>query len=222
MNNVPGNQKKTDNRSATQKLSDLEQAVLSLYNVSDNLARDFMVLKDAVKLLNNKVSAIVQASTDGLELSDPVLNEIMVNNNIQELKERVDNMVLQSVIAPETQVSENSFVVGSELDTDGTVKNPRVQFALKALSPELQGKIKGANVGDVLHLQDGKLDFKILESYTILPPQAPAPAAATAPAATPDAAPATPAEATAPTEAAPADSSEAAAPAAPATATTAN
>jgi hypothetical protein len=210
MSNVPANQKKTDNRSATQKLSDLENAVLSLYNVSDNLARDFMVLKDAVKLLNNKVNAIVQASAGGEELTDPVLDRIMVENNISELKEKVDNMVLQSVIAPETQVSENSFIVGSELDTDGTVKNPRVQFALKALSPELQGKIKGANVGDTLHLQDGKLDFKILESYAILPPQAPAAAPA-----------ATSTETTAPTEAAPADSS-AAAPAAPTTATTAN
>lgn len=165
------NTKKNDNRSATQRLGDLENAVMSLYNVLDNLTRDFMVLKDALKLLDNKVNSIVKASTNNEPLTDEVLDRIMVENNVAELTQKVNNMVLQKIVAPETQVSENSFVVGSESDNDGKVVNPRLQFALKALAPEVQEKIKGVSVGDTVNFE-GKLNFKVLESYTILPPPA--------------------------------------------------
>jgi hypothetical protein len=57
-----------------------------------------------------------------------------------------------------------------------------------AVQPELREKFVGAKAGDLLTLQEGKLKFRLLETYQIQQPKAPeAPAAETAPA--PEAAP---------------------------------
>lgn len=165
--------KKQDNRSAGQRLADLENAIMSLYNVADSLTRDFMVLRDAVKLLDNKMNSVIKASNNGEPLSDEVIDRIMTENTVAELKRKVENMVAQGVVLPETQVSGNSFLVGSELEADGTVRNPRLQFALKTLPQALQDKLVGVDVGTVVHLEDGKLDFKVMESYVIAPPKPP-------------------------------------------------
>lgn len=155
------------NRSASQRIADLENAVMNLFNLNDNLIKDLNTCKGALKLLNNKVSSIVKASTDGEDITDEVLDRLMIESNCEELAQRVANMVTQGVVAKEDVVSENSFVVGSELDNDDKVVNPRLQFALKALSPELQAKLLGSKSGDTLVLEKGKLKFKVLESYKI-------------------------------------------------------
>jgi hypothetical protein len=172
--------KPSDNRSATQRLSDLEQAMMSLFNVNDNLVRDVMTLKEAIRLLDNKVNAVIKASLAGEPLTEGILTRIMVENNVAELSQRVRNMASQGFIVAEDQVSEESFVVGSELDDEGNVVNPRLQFSLNSIAPELRAKILGAKVGDTLDVQEGKLKFKVLESYKIQAPKAPeaAPAAA--------------------------------------------
>lgn len=179
-------QKPTDNRTASQKIQDLENALISLYQTADNMARDLGVIKEAIKLLGNKVDSIVKASASGEAITDEVIGRIMVENNVEELANRVRNMVVQGVLAPQEQVGADSFIVGQELNDEGKVENPRLQFALGALKPELQEKIKGARAGDTLTLEEGKLKFKVLESYQIQQPKAPE-----APAAAPEAAPAT-------------------------------
>lgn len=179
------NKKQGDNRSATQRLSDLENAAMSLFNVNDNLARDVMTLKEALKLLDNKVNSIVKATASGEPLTDAVLTRIMTENNVAELAQKVTNMVTQGFIVAEEQVSENSFIVASELNDKDEVVNPRLQFALKALSPELQSKLLGVKVGDTLSIKEG-LKVKLLESYSIQEPKAPeTPALTVAPTETP-------------------------------------
>lgn len=175
-------QKPNPTRSAAQKIADLENAVMSLFNVADNLAKDLTTVKNALKLLNNKVASIVKASTTGEEISDEVLDRLMIENNCEELAQKVTNMVTQGIVVAEEQVSENSFVVVSEMDDSEKIVNPRLQFALKALSAELQAKLLGAKAGDVLLLEEGKLKVKVLESYKIQEPQlTPPPAAEAAP-----------------------------------------
>lgn len=164
------NQKQGDNRSATQKLTDLENAVMSLFDVNDKLSRDVMTLKNAIKLLDNKVNSIVKASTAGEPLTDEVLTRIMVENNVAELAQKVTNMVSQGFLALEDAVSENSFIVGSESDASDKVTNPRIQFALKSLSAEMQAKILGTKVGDTVSINE-TLKFKVLESYLIQEPK---------------------------------------------------
>lgn len=166
------NKKQGDNRSASQRLSDLENAVMSLFNVNDNLASDVMTLKNALKLLDNKVNSIVKASAAGEPLTDAVLTRIMVENNVAELTQKVTNMVEQGFLIAEEQVSESSFIVARELTDKDEVINPRLQFALKALSPELQTKLLGVKVGETLTVKEG-LKVKLLESYRIQQPNAP-------------------------------------------------
>lgn len=166
------NQKPSDNRSATQKLTDLENAVMSLFDVNDKLSRDVMTLKNVLKLLDNKVNSIVKASSAGEPLTDEVLTRIMVENNVAELAQKVTNMISQGFLALEDAVSENSFIVGSEIDTNDKVTNPRIQFALKSLSAEMQAKILGVKLGDTVSINE-VLKFKVLESYKIQEPKAP-------------------------------------------------
>lgn len=166
-------QKPNQHRSAAQKIADLENAVMSLYGVADSLAKELGTVKAAMKLLNNKVSAVVKASDRGLPLNDATLEQIMIENNCEELAERVQKMVESGVVVAEESVSPNSFVVASELDENDKVLSPRIQFALKAIKEEYQTKLVGAKVGDVLLVEEGKLKVKILESYKINAPQVP-------------------------------------------------
>ena len=177
MNEQP--KKPSDNRTATQKITDLENAVMSLFHVNDNLARDVMTLKEAIKLLDNKLSSVVKASTNGEPLTDDVISRIMTQNNVDELEQRVRTMVERGNLIKEEQVSENSFLVGLELGDDDSIFNPRLQFVLRALSPNFQAKLLGGKAGDVFLLEEGKARFKLLESYSIQ--EQPAPQAAPTP-----------------------------------------
>lgn len=191
------NKPKEAPRTATQRLQDLETGMAHIYQTLDYVARDLKFLKDATKLLHNKVDAIVQATAAKEEISDAVLDRIMVEKNVEDLKNKVTSMVVSGILLKEDQVSENSFIVGSESDETGKVVNPRIQFALKVVTDAaIQAKLLGAKIGDVIIFKEGANPFTILESYKIQDP------AQTAPAETPTAADAA-AATTAATEAAP-------------------
>lgn len=173
--------KPVDNRSASQKISDLENALMALYQTADNMARDVMTIKEAIKLLGNKVNSIVQASAGGEQLTDAVISRIMIENNCEELAQKVKAMVAQGVLVSQDQIADDSFVVGSEINEQGETVNPRLQFAVYSLSPkEVQDKLKGSKVGDTVSFEEGKLRFQVSEIYQIQQPQAPAQEAAPA------------------------------------------
>lgn len=204
-------QQPTDRRTASQKLDDHEKAIGAMYQTMDNIARDLMMVKEAMKLLGNKMEAVIKAINSSTPLNDENLSKLMVENNIEDLKEKVDGLVSNGIIKAGEVITQASFVVVQELDVTGKVVNPRLQFSLSALNPEAQQKLIGAKVGDSAALTDSGSQFNVLEVYDIVPPSPPQ---------SPDAAPAAPAEASpAPVALAPApDASPApeAAPAAPA------
>lgn len=161
-------------RTASQRLDDMERATMSLYQTVDAIARDVLTLKEAVKLLGNKMDSIVKATQRGEELNDEVLSKIMIENNVEELKQKVTNLVTQGVLKSEEIVSDNSFVVGRELDDSGIVVNPRMQFVVSSLQQEqVRTKFKDAKVGQLLNLEEGKWKFEIMESYSIVEPTLP-------------------------------------------------
>lgn len=160
-----------DKRTATQRIEDLERALMSLYQTADNMARDLMTIKDAIKLLGNKLDAVVQASERGTVNND-VVAAIMVENNVSELKSKVDNLVAQGILAAEEAITDKSFVVGREVDSEGKVVNPRLQFTMGALPPETSAKLVGGMPGQVITLQEDKLKFEVLETYAIQTPKA--------------------------------------------------
>jgi hypothetical protein len=173
MSNQP--QQPQDKRTAAQKIDDIEKGLMYLYQTADNMARDMGTIKEAIKLLGNKLDSVVKASAAGEPLNDEVIARIMVENNVEELKQKVTNLVNQGILVASDEVGPTSFVVGRELDAEGKVANPRMQFVVNALNPEVKDKFPGAKVGSTLELQEGKWKFEIQESYNIVTPQPPAP-----------------------------------------------
>jgi hypothetical protein len=192
------NQRPADTRSASQKIADLENAMISLYQTCDNMARDLTMLKEALELLGNKVSSMCQAQQSGEAFSDEIISRIMVQNNVNKLADAVTRMIAQGFIAPSEAVTDNSFIAGQELNDAGEVVQQRRQLAIQVLPEELKAKFRGAKAGDLLNLREGSLKFKVTEVYEIQQPkqaEAPAPAESPAPEAAPEASPAPAADA---------------------------
>lgn len=176
------NEQQAEKRTASQKIDDLERGVMSLYQTMDSMARDMGIIKEAVKLLGNKLDSVVKASARGEALNDEVIAKIMVENNIEELKGKVTDLVEKGILVSSDTVGPNSFVVGRELDETGKVENPRMQFITSQLNPDVKDKFPGAKVGQVLKLQEGKWNFEVQEIYDIVTPKAPEAAETSAPA----------------------------------------
>jgi hypothetical protein len=163
-----------DKRTATQRIEDLERALMSLYQTADNMARDLMTIKDALKILGNKTDAVVKALIrDGSKISDDIISSIMIENNVAELNEKVATLVAQGILTPSEEIVESSFVVGRDIGQDGKVVNPRIQFAYSGISPEVREKLRGAKPGQVIEFAADKNKFEVLEVYTIGTPGAP-------------------------------------------------
>jgi hypothetical protein len=179
------------------------------------MARDLMTLKETVKLLNNKLDAVVKSINAGGPITDESINKIMIENNAKDLKAKVDQMVAQGLLAASNTVESGSFVVISESNSAGEVVNPRMQFLLSDLQhEEAKTKLNGLKVGDSTQIGDSGGSVTVLEAYSVVVPSASeteapaeAPAAETpaateaAPAATEMAPAETPATETAPTAA---------------------
>lgn len=154
-------------RSATERLNDVEEAAMSIFQALDNMSRDLMLIKDAIKLLGNKVDSIVKAASTGQEINDQVISSLMVENNVAELKAKVDNLVAQKILVSELAVNAQSFVVIREVDDAGKVVNPRLQFTMSAVSPEVTEKLVGAQPGQTVKMKEGSLNVEILEVYSV-------------------------------------------------------
>lgn len=173
-----------DKRTASQRIDDLEMGLRAMYQTAENMARDMGTIKEAIKLLGNKMDSIVKASNNGEKLTDEVIARIMVENNVEELRNKVTDLVNQGFLAKGEEITLNSFVVGRELAEDGTIQNPRMQFVVSALAEQVRNKFPGQKSGDILTLEEGKWKFEIQEVYNIQTP--PPPQAEAAPEVTPE------------------------------------
>lgn len=166
-----------DKRTASQRIDDMERGLMALYQTADNMARDLMTIKEAIKLLGNKMDSVVkQARTCpnlGEALSDENIAKAMVDNNVEELKGKVTKLVEDGILVAAEECGPNSFVVGRELGEDGLIANPRMQFVVSALNAEVKDKFPGAKAGQTLELQEGKWKFEVQEIYNIQTPAAP-------------------------------------------------
>ncbi len=192
-----------DKRTATQKIEDLERVVTALYQanekitnaiqqlaaVGESLQNDNNLMKDALKLLNRKVEAIVQVAASGSSINPESVNAAAVKLTVNEMSDQVAGFVKNGHITSSEEVALNSYVVVEELTQDGVVVNPRVQFRLDSQPKEVQDPLLGKKVGELANFGEGRYDVRVLEVYSILPPKSEVPAEA------PPEAPAAPAEA---------------------------
>lgn len=174
----------TENKkTATERLEVLENTVNSIIQAIQplaNMAQDFMALREATKLLNNKLDAVVKSINAGTALTDENLGQLMTENNAKELQDKVAKMVTDGLLAATNTIGKDSFVVISEADETGKVVNPRMQFLLSALqNEEIKGKLEGATVGSNIPVGDKGASLNVLEAYNIVVPQVQAPTAST-------------------------------------------
>ena len=203
----------TDNRTATQRIEDLEKVVTALYQATSQLQNvvgalqngtqaiqnDTVLIKEALKLINKRTEAIIQVAAPESGITDAVVSALVVKMNVADLTEQVKNYVAQGQMTATDTVAVDSYLVCEELDKEGNVVNPRIQFRLDGQDDNTRAALLGKKVGEVANFGEDRFSAKLLEIYTILPTKAEtAPAAAETPAAE-----AAPAE-TAPAETAPA------------------
>ena len=145
----------TENKkNASERLTDLENSMAQVgqaFSTLEAMYRDLQGLKEALKLLNNKVNALARAGSEGKTPTDELLSQYMTETNAAELKEKVQQMVSSGLLISSDTAADGSFVVISESDSSGKVVNPRMQFLLSSLQhEEVRTKLTGAKVGDTL------------------------------------------------------------------------
>lgn len=159
---------------ASERLSAIESALVStqrrvgeLEMIVFNLSRENDILKDALQLLHEKLESVIALSNEGKSLSNNNINEKVVMLKEQALKDRVDDLVNAKQITAAEEVTDNSLVVARELNKNGTVENPRIQFLTSRLVEELQNKFIGKKVGELIKGEEDKLDLEIMEIYNV-------------------------------------------------------
>ena len=159
---------------ASERLSAIESALVptqrrvgELEMIVFNLSRENDILKDALQLLHEKLESVIALSNEGKSLSNNNINEKVVMLKEQALKDRVDDLVNAKQITAAEEVTDNSLVVARELNKNGTVENPRIQFLTSRLVEELQNKFIGKKVGELIKGEEDKLDLEIMEIYNV-------------------------------------------------------
>lgn len=159
---------------ASERLSAIESTLVptqrrvgELEMIVFNLSRENDILKDALQLLHEKLESVIVLSNEGKSLSNNNINEKVVMLKEQALKDRVDDLVNAKQITAAEEVTDNSLVVARELNKNGTVENPRIQFLTSRLVEELQNKFIGKKVGELIKGEEDKLDLEIMEIYNI-------------------------------------------------------
>jgi len=187
---------KTDTRTATQKIEDLEkvstllwQQTAQIKSAVENLLRaqgDMALVKEALKLLNKKSEAIVQAALPETGITPASVSALVTKMNVDDLTAQVAGYLASGHLAASDAVAADSYLVCEEYDSEGNLANPRIQFRLDSQDEKTQAALTGKKAGDTVSFGEGKLSAKILEIYTLTEPKAPeaAPAADAAPAAT--------------------------------------
>lgn len=163
-------------KNATERLEDLETTlnqVIQHIQPLEQMAKELMGAKEALKLLNNKLDATVKAVNEGGQVTEDRLNDLMIQNNVRDLTAKVTSMVTSGLLVSTDTVGKESFVVINEADPSGKVVNPRMQFLVSTLQDEgLKAKLDGAKAGSNILVGDQGASINILEAYNVSVPQA--------------------------------------------------
>jgi len=154
---------------ASQRIEGLENALAGANQNMQFLAQEMDRIRQTITALARRVNATIKAGeTDGV--SNDVVNKILVEENVEELKGKIDFLLEQKVLekTKKKKIHERSFVVGRELDEESNVVNPRMQFALASLNEEAKTKVTGKKIGELVEDFSGDgLTLEITELYDI-------------------------------------------------------
>lgn len=157
---------------AAQKLEALENSFMVQSQQIDILAEEIDNLRKTIVNLNKRLNASIKAAEEG-GLTGESVNKIILNEGMRELEERVSFLISQGVLVRNdaAEISDTNFVVGRELDTEGNVTNPRVQFSVVSIDKEVKDQIHGKKAGDVIAYSETEDSMEITEVYDIVDPK---------------------------------------------------
>lgn len=160
---------------STQKLAALEDKAMAHERNFLVLADEIDQLKVLIQGLNKRLNAAIKAGETEEGLSNQTVQDIIIEENEKELKGKVDFLVEQGLLkklGEEDVTNIRSFLVGKEIDSEsGKVVNPRAQFSVGSLSPDLQEKVIGLKLGDSTSFREEDPDFVVTELYSIVDPE---------------------------------------------------
>ena len=157
---------------AAQKLEALENMFMSQNNQIEILADEIDRLRNQLVAVNKRLNSTIQAAEQG-GISGESVNKIILGENMKELEAKINFLKEQGVLVKndDAEISDKSFVVGREIDTEGNVTNPRVQFSVGSVDPDVKKQIYGKKLGDVVAYSESQDSLEITEVYDIVDPK---------------------------------------------------
>mgnify|MGYP001551294296 FL=1 len=156
---------------STQKLAALEDKAMSHEKNFLVLADEIDQLKVVIQGLAKRLNAAIKAGETEDGLSNKSVQDIIVEETVKELEGKVSFLQEQGLLAKageDETAGDTSFIVGKEVNTEtGEVVNPRAQFSMTTLNPELKAKIVGLKVGESVSFREEDPDFVITEIFNI-------------------------------------------------------
>jgi hypothetical protein len=159
---------------ATQRIEALENSLLQSNQKFSILAEEIDRIAELVKRMGLKLNAVIEAGSGG-NLSKEGVSQVLVDNAVKELKAKTEQFVTMGIIEPADQDasidSDEYFIVGREVDENGNVINPRIQFALKSLEDSLRSTFLTKKIGDLVSNDNKSFPIEIVELYKIAAPK---------------------------------------------------
>lgn len=157
---------------AAQKLDALENAFMTQNQQIEILADEIDRLRQQLVTVNKRLNASIKAAEEG-GVSGEAINKIILGENMKELEERVNFLKEQGVLVKndEAEISDGQFVVGREIDTEGNVTNPRVQFSVQSVDKVLKDSLYGKKLGAVVAYSESEDSLEVTEVYDIVDPK---------------------------------------------------
>lgn len=171
------------NKTATQRIEDLEKDIqnhasglVNLYNTINNMAGDVLNLKEAVKILNFKIDAVIQSTRAKEDLTNESLTKHMRLSKAEELKSTVTDWVSKGLLVAQETVDAASFVVFQQLNEQDEIVDPRTQGNVSQLNAILKEAMIGKKVGESFKAADAvtnaNFNIRIIENYALVQPEA--------------------------------------------------
>ena len=155
---------------AAQKLEALENMVMGLQNQINIVAEEIDNVGQIVQLLGRKLNA----SNKVANIADESVNQVIIKENTLQLENLVKELRDKGVIKESESgeiADEQHFVVAREIDKDGNVIAPRIQFAVMTLIPELKPQFIGQKKGSIIKNEQNENSLEITEVYSVIPPK---------------------------------------------------
>lgn len=166
---------------ATERLSLLEESMINIIETVNattkrtgeleliiyNLSRESEILREALQLVHEKLDAVISLSGND-NYSDENISQSMIDAKVEGMAAKVKEQLDLGNLEVIEEIGEESFVVTRELNKDGTVENPRLQFLMAKLTPEMKAKFVGVKAGELVAGDDDKLDIEISEIYNFV------------------------------------------------------